>query len=405
MSISDFFQKLVETSNSKLSDIVEGDIIWARRYKNEKEKQAIPDGHREGPFIVLSNNGKELVCVMCTGVDYTIDHPTKYMEINYVNYNLRKDTFVRLESTIITSSEFITRLDTLRSHDLNQLYKKYKINNPKSKYEFHYDVGDIVSLNGQLYYIYSNEYSYFKAFCINRTNKSKNVFVNNSNRYSFNFEGISKLNIDSDFELVDIIDEPQRVEMRYSSYLKDKKEKSEVRIGTLVEYENKLYYIYGEYKENFMVYKVCNKGNAVKVAGKNYFISLTEEQIPKKHDYRVVGQSSVLEREDFKRMKTISKKSHKPKTVKAVVRVNKDIVVGSILLDEYTFKKYFVYKRNGNKVTVYNMDDLGDSFVVDLERESKDFRYMGKLSHIDFMSYDIQVKNFSKKDEEKKLVL
>ena len=60
MSISDFFQKLVETSNSKLSDIVEGDIIWARRYKNEKEKQAIPDGHREGPFIVLSNNGKEL---------------------------------------------------------------------------------------------------------------------------------------------------------------------------------------------------------------------------------------------------------------------------------------------------------------------------------------------------------
>ena len=73
--------------------------------------------------------------------------------------------------------------------------------------------------------------------------------------------------------------------------------------------------------------------------------------------------------------------------------------------DDNTFKKYFVYKRNGNKVTVYNMDDLGDSFVVDLERESKDFRYMGKLSHIDFMSYDIQVKNFSKKDEEKKLVL
>ena len=46
------------------SKIVVGSIIWAKRYKTKKEKLAIRENHREGPYIVVKNKMSLVVQVV-----------------------------------------------------------------------------------------------------------------------------------------------------------------------------------------------------------------------------------------------------------------------------------------------------------------------------------------------------
>ena len=50
-----------------------GDIIWAKRYKNEENMLSIPEGHREGPYVVIENRGNYLVCLYCSSHPDTRD--------------------------------------------------------------------------------------------------------------------------------------------------------------------------------------------------------------------------------------------------------------------------------------------------------------------------------------------
>ena len=53
MGVIEFFKKIIEVKNNDLSFLNVGDIIWARRYKTEEEKNKIKIGHQESPYVVI----------------------------------------------------------------------------------------------------------------------------------------------------------------------------------------------------------------------------------------------------------------------------------------------------------------------------------------------------------------
>lgn len=43
----------METNEDNFSSLKVGDIVWARRYANEEEKNKIESGHLVSPFIII----------------------------------------------------------------------------------------------------------------------------------------------------------------------------------------------------------------------------------------------------------------------------------------------------------------------------------------------------------------
>ena len=53
MGIIEIFKKIIEVKNDDLSFLNVGDIIWAKRYKNDEEKNKLGIGHQESPFVII----------------------------------------------------------------------------------------------------------------------------------------------------------------------------------------------------------------------------------------------------------------------------------------------------------------------------------------------------------------
>ena len=61
-------EQIIDNIKDIYEQISVGDIIWAKRYNNEEEKELIPEGHREGPFIVLAKQDEKLFCAQGTSL-------------------------------------------------------------------------------------------------------------------------------------------------------------------------------------------------------------------------------------------------------------------------------------------------------------------------------------------------
>jgi len=64
-----FFKKLKQLFfHSHLSNLKVGDIILARRYHNDQERDNIEEGHRESPFIIIKKTLFKVYGLECSSI-------------------------------------------------------------------------------------------------------------------------------------------------------------------------------------------------------------------------------------------------------------------------------------------------------------------------------------------------
>lgn len=66
-----------------------GDIIYGKRYANNQEKRKLPIDHRNGYFLVLRQDNKDVYCLYGTSEVPAADNSYSYFKIKGDTYNLK----------------------------------------------------------------------------------------------------------------------------------------------------------------------------------------------------------------------------------------------------------------------------------------------------------------------------
>lgn len=273
-----FFEKFIP---NKLYFLNIGDIVLCRRYNNEEEKENIPVGHREGPYVIINKTLNKTYGIYCTSSLNELRFDNVYIEIKECD-SLNKKTYIKTNKIICLSKEkYLKKISKLDDKQLNYIKKVLYIKNYK-KFKFKFSVGDIVSKkNNHLYYIYDIDDKNFYLFSIDKTKNSKNPILINNIKYSFNFEGSSIISKKNKLKLIDTSNINDIILVKRDKYFKNKLLKDVVKKGDLVKYNNKLYYIYGEEKTNWLVYLVYEQKSKyrIKINNKIYYTDFISDNI------------------------------------------------------------------------------------------------------------------------------
>ena len=132
-----------------------------------------------------------------------------------------------------------------------------------------------------MYYIYDVDDNNYYLFSIDKTKNSKNPILINNIKYSFNFEGSGIISKKTKLKLVDTSNINDIILVKRDKYFKNKLLKDVVKRGDLVKYNNKLYYIYGEEKTDWLVYLVYEKKSKyqIKINNKIYYTNFISDNI------------------------------------------------------------------------------------------------------------------------------
>jgi len=375
-----------------------GDIIWAKRYQTLKEKNKIQEGHQEGPFVIIGKTFNKVYALQCTSNKIIDKCKNYYFELNKDKYNLDKNTYaITFHDCIVIKKQFIRKISKLDKKDLNLLYKiLYIVSNFSDKlhlkkYKYKNDIGDIIEFNDKLYYILSIDNKYFYVHKINKNPKAKYPIVINDSIYSFNFKYLEKISKKENIKLIDISDLSivEMVEKRKEEILNPG---FKFKRGSLVSSDNKFYYIYGEYKEQWLVYNVYRdsfKGNfeQITINRGRYYTDFKEDTINKNKELKFMRIATNEEIEIIKK----SKQSYKtPKTNNIVF--HKKIKEGTILLHEKKDEKYIVIRRNNNTIYFVLFDNYKNIIKYELESNIP-FSIYGSIDKFELQNIKLKIKN------------
>ena len=315
-----------------------GDIIFAKRYTNEEEMLEIPDGHRNGPYVVIGKEQNEFICLYVSGT------PSKYdpyynltLILDNINYNLSKTSYVYLTKyAYISKDKFIKKIGFLNEMDTKTLFRKLDVINRKGLLDdininipnVPLEIGDVFYDNDLLYLIISeNDKSYQ---CINLLDKKCMncyfVYLDNI-RYYFNFDNI--INYSKILEPIryNFLDNKtlHNVLVKYREHLNLLKKKLEIHRGSLVSIKNKYYYVYGEISILWMAFEVVNKINqnlcSIIIGRKRYYTNFSNliEFSKNDNDINIIDFASELEIDNIKdKKKSYNKKIQDDKKKKII---------------------------------------------------------------------------------------
>jgi len=176
----------------ELLELKIGDVIWAKRYSNKRQREKIKANHREGPYIVIKKTDKRIYAIPCTS-NKNIRNAYKLGKISTYS----KISYMLLEQIeIIGKYKYIRKICTLNNKKINEimnringLLKKKKLKNiNKNNIIFNYDIGEVIKYKNNKYYIYGKEEKNYK--CINLHKKGffiKSIKIN-AEKYLLNNE-------------------------------------------------------------------------------------------------------------------------------------------------------------------------------------------------------------------------
>ena len=176
-----FLKKLLK--KSRLNNLKIGDIILAKRYKNDIEKNQINEGHQNGPFIIIKKKRNKVYALYCTSADY--DDNDNYILLPN-NYNLSKKTYIYTSKEYeIEDNQYIRLLDKLSKDDLNKINKIIYLKGKIKKIKYRFSIGDIIKYNNNLYYVFNVNKKFLQCYTIFKKNNSKNPIIINDVIYYF----------------------------------------------------------------------------------------------------------------------------------------------------------------------------------------------------------------------------
>ena len=427
MGVIEFFKKIIEVKDNDLSFLNVGDIIWARRYKTEEEKNKIKIGHQESPYVVIKKKKNKVYGLQCTSNPHQeVEWKMIYYPLGRLNYDMQKNSYINcLKEYELKEIQFVETIGKLNEYDLNQLKKQLYIlinsqflikpSIEKKYLDYKIGIGDIILLNNYRYYIYSYDDKFLYTYRLrNRTRKNMNILINNT-YYSFIFEHTEKIKIKSKYELVDTFNtgEIEVINEYKEKYLKDFEEKrqngKELRIGAIIDYKDKMYYVYDEDDISLFVYQIytnsISKPNLadIQIKGgifRTFFATTTiKKENLELNGYKIRRCASEEEIEYNKKIFALPKwqrATERKKIFNASILSGKrnidDFVPMTILKNENNKKYYLIIDRNENIIEVVNINNMGDTFYFELEKEHCPFKYYRILSKEEYDIYLSKIK-------------
>lgn len=340
-----------------LSEIEVGDIIWAKRYNNTKEKMKIPKSHREGPFVVITKTDEGLICSKGSSV-YNEANFNNYYKLDSKLYNLFKTTYFKTKNLrIINEKTFIKKTDKLLKEDEENLFKQIKkegtnnyiINNQRKFFELPFYIGDIINYN-KINYIITDI----------KDNKLGCVPINQLN-YILNFENFKKLDYSKIIYLdnneakkyistVDI-DVLSYVLKKQKEYLDNIKNQKVTQRGSIILKNNKYYYVYGEESQEWLIFEIkedniCDFSEII-LNNKKYYTKYKDTRINKQDEFETLFLVTENEKDYMQARRRSYKKT----------RGNIIFNVGNII-ENNKDQRFIVIGIASNSYTCLSIDDL-----------------------------------------------
>lgn len=351
-------KKITKSDNLYSSEI--GDIIWCRRYKTEEEKTKTKVGHREGPFIVIYKEKKCTYGLFCTSKKINAKWHHRYMELDKNDYYFDRNCYIHTTfNETITKEQYKHKIGKLNPEDLNTLLKKlYIITHSncdtsnltinKDNLKFTYTKGDIIIYENKLYYIENISHNYFITFNITRTkdtSEKNHIFINN-NWYHFNFNKLEKIALSKKVQLLDFADITKiiSIETKYNKHLTASNPDNIIKRGSLIQANNNLYYIFAEYKSNWLTFKVYTKKekgtNEITINNEKYYVNYSEVELKKSNNLILLHQASEYDIKNIiAKRRSLNNVKKKPQTL------NVNIKEKHIIIDRTTLDRYLVINR------------------------------------------------------------
>jgi len=326
-------------NKSILDDIIVGDIIWAKRYSTEEEKNNIPEGHREGPFIVIAKTDKGIYASQGTSVDH--DEESHYFEIEKEDYNLYKDTIFRLKYfKLIDNKSIIKLLGHLNHKDEERLYKELKKlygiiiqEIDSNEFVLPFQMGDVIIYKDRQFVI-MNVNEELTILDINNIKLKEKLDIEKINK--LDCSKILKINKNSNIKFRGSISDKvlSRIIKNKDAYFKYLEDLKILQRGSIIENKNKYYYIFGEECQEWMTFELKKSGfNEIKINNNIYFTDFKEVRLSKKNDYNILYLCNEEEKDNIKSLK----KEYKYNKNK-IVNLN----IGDIIESKYYKNQRFI---------------------------------------------------------------
>lgn len=403
MKIFDLIRNIIY-KNNKLSFLEVGDVIWARRYKSDEEKDKIKIGHQQSPYVVIKKTKNKVYALLCTSTPKEYNWKMFYYPLGKYIYNMDKSTYINcIKVHKLRDSQYMYSITKLSKYDLNQLKKQLYIlknsnlkNKPniEDKYlKYNITIGDVISYKDNLYYIHTikgnNLYTYkTKNYSKNNKNIINHAVLINNEYHSFIFEDVI-INKKEDYLLADTFNTS---EIEIINNYKNTKPKNSpnLLVGMVIKYNKNIYYIYDIIKDYIEVYQIYNeyKNNMkyILVNDKKYYTyfqtsTIKIDNIISKNYKNLIVASGY---EIFRNNKIFEKCNNNKKQ-----KSNIDIFVPMTIIKHFNNNLYLILSRKDNIIEVVNINNLGDSFFYELTNDNTTFTYYRVIPKDEF---DIYVK-------------
>jgi hypothetical protein len=398
-------------SKPNLNFLEVGDIIWAKRYSSEKERISIEVGHQQGPYIIIHKDEKKnkVYGLYCTSSKNKDTNKLHYVILDKVQYKLKlfKTTYIHTTSdSEIKYNQYIKKIGHLTDKDLNRLFKiitilkkeepdKISTNINLDELQYTIEVGDIINNKGTKYFVYDIDDTYYYGYYTNEITNARNYKNNkhsisfNGKRFTISYENKSKILKSNNVTLEYIIDKSQfpEIEEQKKELIKKLEESSIVKRGSLVKYNNIIYIVYGEYKDNWQTYKVYNTKDdesfPITINQSNYFTKFEELLINKSENMKTIKNASDDELDKIKytrkSIKVFNNKQYVPQSnnktsnkssIKNSFELSKQQEILLLKLKSFNFKENEIVAIMIRLNQKYQIEELLD-YIYTQEKENK----------------------------------
>lgn len=422
MRIIEFFKKVIEVKDNDLSFLNVGDIIWAKRYKNDEEKSRIKMGHQESPYVIIKKSKGKVYALQCTSnPHWEIQWKMAYYPLGKLNYEMKKNSFINCMVVYeLKEIQFVEMIGHLNDVDLNQLKKQlYILKNSdfkvkpdiEEKYlDFKIGIGDVILYNGNKYYIDSIKGRSYEVYRLKKHPKVSDRLLIGNTYYSFIFRNIEKIKIRSKYDLVDTFNtgEIEIINKYKEKNLKllEKRMPNSLRVGSLIDYKNRMFYVYEKSDDCVNCYEIYSnevfeEGMAdILVKGgiyKTFFATVTIP-IEKLDDngYKIRRCAWEEEIEYNKNIFSLPKKKrvNARRRLASIKEKDKDDFVPMVILKDLNNGNYYlIIDRNDNVIELVNINDIGDTFYFELEKKYCPFEYYRVMSKEEYNMYLKKIKD------------
>lgn len=206
----------IKYQNNLLRSLTAGDLVWSKMPFSKKELSSIEKSHQIRPYLIVHKDKFNIYAYPSSSKQSNQLNNCEEYFINGLRYGRNKNSFINLTKLYkIPFYNLKEKYVTLNEFDLRNIQKRLKIKENRTKNctyllptNIYIIEGDVISIDHQLYYVYSSDNLYLYCFtifkkCPKDKKNYKNIIINNKTYYTI-FKDKKTFKRGSNFIIVNI---------------------------------------------------------------------------------------------------------------------------------------------------------------------------------------------------------